>query len=288
MTKIQLTQTSRPPAGSPRPLLVSVVSGKGGVGKSVVAFNLAERLAALGTRVLVVDADRHCGNIHILANAYPKAGLQHLTAGRLTLDQAALHVGERLDVLASLPADDLPTPQAKQAQEIAHVLRGQGGRYDVVLLDHSSGVSEFTVAMTGSGDAAMLVVVPELTSIADGYGLYKRLLAVAPSLDCRLLLNRVVSAEEADEIRSRFLILTDRFLGTSPGILGSLSDSDDFRQSVARQQPLALVNPDSAVLPELVAVGRTLLGPSAPRGMSPKTTAEKTINHSPETADIRG
>ena len=65
--------------------MISILSGKGGVGKTVIAFNLAERLSTAGLRVLLVDCDFACGNSHILANVRPEYGLGNYLAGQLSL-----------------------------------------------------------------------------------------------------------------------------------------------------------------------------------------------------------
>jgi len=84
MTRLHfVAPASAVPQGGPR--LVSVLSGKGGVGKSILAFNLAERLAALGLRVLAVDGDVYGGNLHILANRACAVGIGEFIDRRLSL-----------------------------------------------------------------------------------------------------------------------------------------------------------------------------------------------------------
>ncbi len=78
-------------------VLISILSGKGGVGKSVVAFNLAENLASGGAKVLLVDADLGTGNIHVLANLNSEYGIREFADGRLSLAEAVLPFARNLD-----------------------------------------------------------------------------------------------------------------------------------------------------------------------------------------------
>ena len=98
--RFQFTPSAPEPGGS-NVRLVSMLSGKGGVGKSVLAFNLAERLTAAGKRVLLIDLDVDCGNLHILANQACRYGVSQLVAEELTLAEAVTPVNDKLDLLAA-------------------------------------------------------------------------------------------------------------------------------------------------------------------------------------------
>jgi MinD-like ATPase involved in chromosome partitioning or flagellar assembly len=265
-----------------------VLSGKGGVGKSVIAFNLGERVAFAGLRVLVVDADATCGNVHILANIHSESGSHQFVRGELTLQETAVNVGDRLDILpvSGETAPQLPT--AEDAVKMIRRLRDEGSQYDLIILDHSSGKSEPATVMAHGSDLSILVLVPELTSIADCYGLFKYLIEVETSIDCRLLLNRVSSMEEAEYIRGKFLAISERFLGAIPGELGALEESSVVRQSVARQASIAEVDSQSSILQSLKAIGNRLIDDLKTVNNPPILREEKTINKGPATADIKG
>ena len=171
--------------------LVSLLSGKGGVGKSVLTYNLAERLAFRGHRVLLVDLDVYCGNLHILANVSFRYGVTQVVNEDLSLKEAVTFLGDNLDLLATdgrgWPEDISST---RAAAQLAARLRNEGQQYDLILIDHPSGKCQSSTVMAAASDINLLVVVPELTSIADACGLYKHLLTTDGSLDCRLLINR--------------------------------------------------------------------------------------------------
>ncbi len=289
MTKrrLQFTRTTLG-QGRTAPRLVSILSGKGGVGKSVLTYNLADRLASAGKRVLMVDLDVDCGNLHILANTAGQFGVTHLIAGELSLAEAVTPVRERLDLLAAngygWPAE---MSASTGAAKLAHCLRSQEGVYDLVLVDHPSGKSEASIVLAAASDVNLLLVVPELTSIADACGLYKQLLKTDRSLDCRLLVNRAETDGEAEYIHRKFGALTERFYGRAPGYLGRLLEDGALRQAVATQAPLAAVDRETPTIADIDAIAAQL----APGNIRVRTSRlnhdEKAINNVPAEADIR-
>lgn len=249
---------------SPRVQFLSLISGKGGVGKSIIAFNLAERAASAGRRVLLVDADLRGGNLHILANLACEHGLKDFAAGQMPLAQAVTSVNANLDILAGFPAGEGQVLEKNGAvAQLAQSLRQQAAAYDLVILDHGSGISETAAILASTSDLNLLIVIPELTSIADAYGLYKYLNATHAGITCRLLLNRISSEDEADYIRSNFTTMTDRFLGRTPSFVGIIPEDDSVRQAIARQCPIAQIFPQSIVVQALTRLGRSLSGQSA-------------------------
>ena len=152
--------------------LVSVISGKGGVGKSILTFNLGERLAFRGFRTLLVDADMSCGNLHVLSNAVGLGSFDLFATGALGLGDAVESCGECLDLLpatSNMTAEEVH--QVTDGVTLSQLIRTQATGYDFVLIDHASGVSEFAHSTAVGSDLALIVLIPELTSVADAYGL---------------------------------------------------------------------------------------------------------------------
>lgn len=268
--------------------LVSLLSGKGGVGKSVLTYNLAERLAFRGTRVLLVDLDVYCGNLHILANVACRYGVMQVVAGELSLKEAVTSLDKNLDLLAADGrgwSDDISS--VKAAALLATRLRNEGQHYDLILIDHPSGKCQSSTVMAAASDINLLVVVPELTSISDACGLYKHLLTTDRSLDCRLLINRAENDHEAEYIHQKFCALTERFYGRPPGYLGRLLEAESFRRAVAAQTALSRTEGAEATLVDLEKIADKL-APAVVNNFAPaQEITQNAINSSPATADIR-
>jgi len=269
------------------PKLISVLSGKGGVGKSVVAFNLCQRMAALGWSVLLVDADLNWGNIHILANMACETGLGQFASGELSLREVVVSVETRLDILAA-PTDQAGTVELDDAACLGLVsqLKTQGAEYSCIVLDHSSGNSETATSLARLSDVNLLMMVPELTSISDCYGLYKHLLKEAGYLECRLLLNRLRSHKEGEYVYRKFAAMAEQFIGKPPRCQGYLLEEDMVRRSVAAQRPLARMGGNSTVVQSLTIIGKSLMADRPAHRGSRDSERERTVNNSMATADI--
>ncbi len=267
------------------PKIVSVLSGKGGVGKSVFACNLAERIASLGYRVLLVDADFSFGNVHVLVNAAAEFGVGAFACGRLSLKEATIRITDRLDILASESNHDTKMLyDAKAAAAMMKQLGRQADEYDLVVIDHASGKSDAATVMALASDLNILVVIPELTSLADGYGLFKHLVQTGPRISCSLVINRAESRDEADYVRRKLAALCDRFLNRLLPGLGYLPEDPAVKESVSSQRLLADVPDDSEVLQSLAGIGRRLVQ----EFFSPTRVTDKIgINENEATADIR-
>ena len=268
--------------------MVSVLSGKGGVGKTVVAFNLAERLAASGRRVLLLDCDFACGNTHILANVRPEYGLGNYLAGQLSLKEAVTTVSDNFDLLTATGIGEMiDSGNVSAAAHLAERLQSESRDYDMIVCDHAGGVGDAATVLAHACDVSIVVVLPELMSISDSYGLYKYLSEKNDRIDCRLLVNRAQDADEAHYIHQKFCAMTERFLNRVPGYLGHLMESEDIRKSVAGQRPVADIAPDSAVLSRLGDVIQRLTGVVERHGESRQPLMEASINNEPATADIK-
>ncbi|MEW5994427.1 MAG: AAA family ATPase, partial [Candidatus Zixiibacteriota bacterium] len=199
MNKLRIHSRNTVPGRNTRPLIVSVISGKGGVGKTVIACNLAEQLADSGCRVLLVDADQYCGNAHILINTATTFGFRDVLQGKCVLRQAVVSISENLDLLGS---EGNPitgaTNESDTAGALLQRLSADAGEYAVVVLDHPSGRSGLSTALAAASDLSLLVVVPELTSLADGYGLFKHLIRARAKKQCELVVNRTESEDDVE------------------------------------------------------------------------------------------
>jgi len=279
------SKSKAPERFSTAPKLVSLLSGKGGVGKSVIAFNLAERAAHLGFRTLLVDLDLSCGNQHILANVDPSDGLDAFIRERKSPADVAVTLGDNLALLAratSNPIDELVTVSSLAG--LAARLRNEASKYDLVVIDHSSGIAASAAVFAAASDINLLVLIPELTSISDCYGLSKYLYQSGRTIDCRLLLNRIESDSEAEYVWTRFRAMAEQFLDQAPGLAGMLPEDAAVRQSVAGQKPLSATAPESPALRAIENVIRNL-GWRIPAQTALSKTRD--INVVTATADIR-
>ncbi|MEW6412653.1 MAG: AAA family ATPase [Candidatus Zixiibacteriota bacterium] len=271
--------------------IVSLLSGKGGVGKTVLVVNLAERMAALGARVLVVDADINCGNTHIIANTGCDYGFKEFIRGDLSIREAVVTTKYGFDLMAAGAGE--PVFVDGDIKAIATTilnLRRNATEYDIIIMDHGSGISKADTVMAHGSDINIVTFVPELTSISDCYGLYKHLHRTDSAIEVRLMANRVTSEQEAHFVYGKLCAISERFVGQAPEFIGYISESRLFRESIATQTTLSGLNQQSAAIQELTLIAVNIFrgfGWPISAAVARTLSTEKTINETTAPADIR-
>ena len=265
--------------------VVSVLSGKGGVGKSVVVYNLADAIARLGKRVLIVDADVNFGNQHVLANLNVDYGFRQFASGELSLKEATVQISPQISLLASVQTIGLfDEIDIATVANCINKIRIESSEYDVILIDHSSGVNKHSSVMAYGSDVVLTVLVPELTSISDSYGLFKYLHDINSNLDCRFLVNRAKDSEEAEYIYAKLCAVAERFVESIPKYFGYIKENDDFRKAVASQKTVFQASKNSTSLEELNSLAHKLLGSEK---FNHRFQSIQEINKTAATADIK-
>lgn len=269
--------------------IISVLSGKGGVGKSMLAFNLACRLAEQRLSVLLVDADLTSGSLHIVANVDCNGSIHAVLQDGARLDSVIVPAQQRLDLVPSVWNGDTPVSlDAAGAARLAAALRTQAAQYDVIIIDHGSTVSEATSLLANASDINMLVMIPELTSITDCYALYRYVLRDGGNMDCRILLNRVESVDEATYIQNKFSAMTERFLGRLPDYIGFVVEDQAFREALAAQEPIAHVASNSNASQQLTEIAELLSEGLKTVSRLNLRSLVNSVKTGPETADVKG
>lgn len=224
---------------------IAVTGGKGGVGKSSLAVNLAVALGGLGQRTLLLDADLGLANVDVLLGLQPTATLADLVAGQCDIS----------DILLEGPNGILVVPAASGRRQMAalstaehiglvNVISTLENDLDVMVVDTAAGLSDSVLTFCQASQEVVLVVCDEPASITDAYALIKVLVRERGVARVQVVANMVRDANEGRVLYNKLVRVCERFLSDiSLNYLGSIPQDDWLRLAVQRQQPVVTAYP---------------------------------------------
>lgn len=250
------------------PRVIAIGSGKGGVGKTAIAVNLAIALAKRGLRVTLVDGDLGTANIDVVCGISPTRRLDAAMRDRsgrtdgATLNELSIptRFGFRLvpGAAATARAADLG---GNSCRELAAGLGSLRNEADVVIVDAGAGIGIGVRAWMHAADLPLVVATPEPAAIADAYGLMKclRLEDLRTSTEMCLVLNQVGGQIEVDRVSERLGAVTRRFLRTELRMAGSVSWDRDVILASRTRQPLLDIRGKSRARRDIAALAGTVV-----------------------------
>ena len=233
-----------------RPLarVITVTSGKGGVGKSNTAINLAIQFRKMGQRVIILDADFGLANIEIMFGAVPKHNLCDLiyqgknirdiiTWG--PMEVGFISGGSGIAGMSNLSIDYL--------QYIIQNLVELDEMADIIIVDTGAGISDAVLEFLVASGEILLVTTPEPTSITDSYSLLKALNRhprySAETSQIKVIANKVFGEAEAEALYAKLEAVVGRYLKVPITYLGMIPQDNQLAKAVMQQQPVSLDNP---------------------------------------------
>ncbi len=244
---------------------VAVTSGKGGVGKTNLAVNLAVCLAGLGKKVCLLDADLGLANADVLCNLSPRLTLEHVVSGRCRLAEAMLLApgGFRLIPGASGVAR-LADLDSEHRLRLLTQLAALERLADVVVIDTSAGLSANVLAFAAAAHRVLVTTTSEPTAITDSYGMIKALLAQAPKARIELVVNMVSHEQEASSVFDRIDRVSRTFLKRSIDYAGAIPMDEQVREAVQQRVPFVLYAPDTPATEAMRRLARRVAGVGDP------------------------
>ncbi len=235
----------------------TVVGGKGGVGVTTAAVNIATAFARQGDRTLLVDADPGGGNVGYHCGLDPSDGLAEVLSGEKTLPQAVQEGPGGLYVLASLwtnaALENVPT---KRLEKLADKFRGSGRLFDTVVVDAGTGLNRVVRRFWRGSDAILLVTTPDLTAVMDGYATIK--VNRTSTVPTAVVANFCNEDSAAGEVFSRLSRACGRFLSLDLAYAGRIAKTRRLAQSARNRTPFLLEFPDDPVSDQWMHIATTL------------------------------
>ena len=257
----------KPPApGARRARVMAVTSGKGGVGKTFVAANLAAALARLGERVLVLDADLGLANLDVVLNLAPRTTLHDVFSGRAELEDAVTPAPGGFSVLlAGSGLVEYSRLTAEVRDKLIEVIETMAPRYDRILIDTGAGISDVVLHAVSLAQEVLVVVTSEPTAMTDAYATIKVLSQQQQRGLMHLVVNQTERLGEARTIRSQLQLVVDRFVNPGAAVavkvqlLGEIPADNAVRESVKRRQLLLEVSPGSPAAKAIGVIAQRLV-----------------------------
>ena len=297
---IQRRSADAPAAAGERARIVTFTSGKGGVGKSNLALNVAVAMAQAGARVCLLDANPGLSNIDLLCglNCYWNFG--HVLTGARSLSEVILKGPAGINIvpgasgLLELAVTDR-SPGPCGLEDSAHIdhhpaHKGSGNShanlaeqvaaletaYDVLVVDTGTGLTETARRFANVADITFLVTTPEPTAIADAYATLKAWQGNVASMP-EVLVNRAASAAQAKQILDRFAQTTELFLHCSMPSGCWVAEDDSVPQAVIARRPFVEITPDGAATRDVRAIAKRLL--AAPKSVRREPLLQRLSSH---------
>lgn len=236
-----------------RPLsrAITITSGKGGVGKSSLAINLAISMSRMGKKVVILDADFGLANVEVMLGIRPNYNLSDLMFKGKSLSDIITTGPENVGFIScGSGIRELTNLTKEQVRNLSMKLEQLDREADVVIVDTGAGISDNVLEFVLSSAEVLLVATPEPTSITDAYALLKTLDRrpefTRESCKIKLIANRVDGEKSGRELYEKLSVVADKFLNISLEYIGSIPNDNNIGKSVMRQTPISLAYPNSA------------------------------------------
>ena len=243
----QIAMNAKAAPKSVVPHVITVTSGKGGVGKSTVALNLAIKLSDFGKHVLVVDADANLGNLDVMLGISPKLRLGDVLRGDRHFEDVIVTPRPGLAILPGSSGDaSYPAPGPGDIGQIVDDLAVLEPRFDCIIVDTSAGLSPDIISFAVNSDETIVVTNPEPTAIMDAYAVIKVISLAKPEAVLQVLMNGARTPRDADEAARKLHLAINHFLKIETPYLGSIPFDPNVARAIARQHPVVEAFPMSA------------------------------------------
>lgn len=252
--------------------VITVTSGKGGVGKTNFTVALAIAFARHGKKVLVIDADLGLSNVDVILGSSPPGNLLQVMQGGYSLN----------DVMADGPLGikfisggsgiyDLSNLSDVQLQFFLNQVGQFDSWADVILIDTGAGLNRMVLNFVMAADEVIVITTPEPTAVTDAYAVIKTYASHGGTSPVRLVVNRVREVAEGDGVVNKLSKVSQRFLGLTVSHLGFVFEDRLVQKAVTSQVPLMIAYPDSMFARCIDKIAHTLIFGEemmpAPRGI---------------------
>ena len=244
--------------------VITVTSGKGGVGKTSFSVNLAIQLHRLGKRVVVLDADFGLANIEIMLGIRPKYNLADLMFRGKSIQDVITYGPEGIGFLSGGSGiNEMANLSREQVFWLIQKMEELDKEADVIIVDTGAGIGDSVLEFVAASEEVFLVATPEPTSITDAYALLKALNRNSSYMSektvVKMIANQVRGKKEADELFQKLGVVVNKFLDIDIDYLGAIPYDVNMQRAVMHQKPLSVADPDAQASQSVEKIALSLL-----------------------------
>ena len=239
--------------------VIGIASGKGGVGKTTVAANLAVSLAALGKRVMVFDADLGLANAQLALGCRAKYNFSHVLSGKKTVQEIIVEgpLGVQL-VPGSSGIQRMASLSIVETAGIIQSFSEIEGNLDYLIVDLAAGLSDTVMTFLGACQHRFIIVKDDPSSIADAYATIKVMIQDYKLDNISIISNCMNSQAAGDRLYQGITSVIQRFLGGQVAHLGTIREDEMVLRSIKASKPLLQFSPSSAATRDFELLAKTV------------------------------
>lgn len=248
--------------------VITVTSGKGGVGKSTLTVNLAIEMARAGKRVIVLDADFGLANIEVMLGIRPQYNLADLMFRGKSLKEIITPGPENIGFISGGSGiQELSRLTRDQVVYLVQKLYELDELADVILVDTGAGIADTVLEFVSASNEVVIVATPEPTSITDAYALLKTLNRKSDfSKDntvIKMVANRIQDRAEGEALHQKLSLVVDKFLNIKIDYLGGILQDISCSKAIMQQQPVIISYPNSPTAKSVAGIAARLMDKEA-------------------------
>lgn len=241
--------------------VITISSGKGGVGKTNFSINLAIYLASLKKRVVVIDADFGLANVEVLLGSRPIYNFYHIIKGEKSISEVMVDTKYGIKFISG--GNGLKELSNINNTEIKYFIEQfdyLDKIFDIIIIDTGAGISRSVTNFIMASDESIIVTTPEPTAFTDAYTLIKIIKEQNKDINSlKLVVNKADDKNEADRLFNKMYNISNKFLNIELENIGYIPSDLDLIKAVKQQKPAILLYPESQFSKSIKNIGNNIL-----------------------------
>ena len=240
--------------------VIAITSGKGGVGKTSLAVNLAVGLQLAGQKVMLIDADIGMANVNLLMGSVTNRSLIDLLDNEVQLEDVVEDGVAGVKYISGVAAIETTLNLNRNEQRKLHKKLGRCSELaNIIIIDTGAGLNRNVIEFILAAEEVLLITTPEPTALADAYAVIKAYSTYKEQRNIKLVINRIHEEEECDEVAEKINQTTKKFLGLSTDCIGYIYEDRAVSEAVHRQEPFIIANKKSPASRCILELTKSLL-----------------------------